>query len=202
MEEGQKLGDVLKKNSVIFYTYLWLREDGTPYYAGKGKGVRWKEKHRIGHSWLNVPPSERVIIQEWPSESDAFEAEKFLISFYGRKDVGGSLVNRTDGGEGRSGSVISKETREKLRLAITGIKRSEDFSRKIGERIPSKKQLELRRRFSAEVRYRGTPWNKGKKGLQVAWNKGKGMSPEEKREARQRNLLRYAEKKKGMRLCA
>jgi hypothetical protein len=84
-----------------FYTYLWLREDGTPYYVGKGQGRRAQRGHvRI---FPPIDPS-RILIQEFPSEADALEAEKFLISYYGRKDLGvGCLRNLTDGGEGTSG---------------------------------------------------------------------------------------------------
>ena len=76
---------------------MWLREDGTPYYIGKGHGRRAYNKHtRIGHA----PSEDRVLVQEFPDECSAFEAEKFLIALYGRKDNGtGILVNLTDGGE-------------------------------------------------------------------------------------------------------
>jgi len=78
---------------ITFYTYLWLRENGTPYYAGKGHGTRAFRK--------GCPPRERIIIQEWTSEGEAFEAERLLIACYGRKDNGtGILRNYTDGGEG------------------------------------------------------------------------------------------------------
>jgi hypothetical protein len=96
----------------MFYTYLWLREDGTPYYAGKGKGNRGFESR--GHR-VHCPPLERIIIQEWVSETEAFEAEKFLILYYGRKDLGtGYLVNLSDGGEGVSGSIAVSERMKRL----------------------------------------------------------------------------------------
>jgi hypothetical protein len=76
-----------------FYTYMWLREDGTPYYVGKGTGNRAFRK--------GSPPVDRILLQEFPSERDALEAEKFLISWYGRKDRGtGILYNENDGGFG------------------------------------------------------------------------------------------------------
>jgi hypothetical protein len=97
-----------------FYTYLWLREDGTPYYVGKGHGKRAIRKG----SPKNL---DCIIIQEHESESAALFAEKFLIALYGRKDLGtGILRNRTDGGEGTCGCSPSKETRAKLRLLLSG----------------------------------------------------------------------------------
>lgn len=78
---------------MIFYTYIWLRDDGTPYYVGKGHG---KRAFRTG-----CPPFERIILQEWETELEAFAAERLLISLYGRKDNGtGVLRNLTDGGDG------------------------------------------------------------------------------------------------------
>ena len=96
-----------------FYTYLWLREDGTPYYVGKGSGTRaWRK---------GTPHRDRVLVQEFPSEEDAFLAEKFLIAFYGRKDLSeGCLINLTDGGDGASGAVRSDEFREMKRIAALG----------------------------------------------------------------------------------
>ena len=98
----------------MFYTYLWLREDGTPYYAGKGKGNRaFTTDNHIVHVPVDFT---RIILQEWLSEEDAFEAEKFLIVYYGRVDLGtGCLRNLTDGGEGVVGHRHIVETRQKLR---------------------------------------------------------------------------------------
>lgn len=90
-----------------FYTYMWLREDSTPYYVGKGSRARAFRK--------GSPPRERIILEQHAREEDAFEAECFLISFYGRKDNGtGILRNHTDGGEGVSGIEFSEETRVKM----------------------------------------------------------------------------------------
>ena len=72
---------MLSSKPKVFYTYLWLREDGTPYYAGKGSGKRAIRKG-------SPQDLGRIIIQEYESEADAFEAEIFLIGYYGRIDRG------------------------------------------------------------------------------------------------------------------
>ena len=86
----------------IYYTYAYLREDGTPYYIGKGKGVRAYRKNRVGVK----PPKNKnkiLVLKKNLTEEEAFKHEIYMISVFGRKDLNtGILVNKTDGGEGSS----------------------------------------------------------------------------------------------------
>jgi len=96
-----------------FYVYLYLREDGTPYYVGKGKDKRAWLKHSV-----NLPNEESRIlfVAKNLSETESYILEKKLISSYGRKDNGtGILRNYTDGGEGCSGRIPTQEHIDKLR---------------------------------------------------------------------------------------
>jgi len=98
----------------MFYTYLWLREDGSPYYVGKGRGDRAFTSNY--HNVHRPPQDERIIVQDHPSEEEAFEAERLMISLFGRLDLGtGCLRNLTEGGDGPSGAVRSPETRLRMR---------------------------------------------------------------------------------------
>jgi hypothetical protein len=109
-----------------------LREDGTVKYVGKGPKKRAFETSH--HRGLTPKDKNLILLQEHPSENDAFAAEIFLISYYGRKDLGtGCLRNLTDGGEGLSG--ISAETRQKMSRSASERPRrplSESTKQKIG----------------------------------------------------------------------
>ena len=89
-----------------FYVYGYLREDGTPYYIGKGCGSRATKCYgRTVH-----PPEDKnriVFYKENLSEDEAFDLEKQLIAEYGRKNNNtGILHNKTSGGEGLSHEAI------------------------------------------------------------------------------------------------
>jgi len=97
-----------------YYVYMYLREDGTPYYVGKGKGNRAYEKHG---PTFQVPPRERInIVLQNLTEKQAFSNEIDFIAWYGRLDINtGILENRTHGGEGSSGFRHTDEWKEKLK---------------------------------------------------------------------------------------
>jgi hypothetical protein len=95
-----------------FYVYLYLRDDGTPYYVGKGKGKRaWNRTARA-----ILPPidnSKIQIVDHMLSEDEAFNLEIALVEKYGRKDLGtGILRNCTNGGEGTSGHIQTMKRRK------------------------------------------------------------------------------------------
>ena len=107
------------KNSQRFYTYAYLREDGSPYYIGKGKGRRLYSTNR-----RFKPPKDKsriIFLKKNLTEQDAFKHERYMIAVFGRKDLStGILHNRTDGGEGSSGNIKSDETKEKISIANRG----------------------------------------------------------------------------------
>jgi hypothetical protein len=131
-----------------FYTYAYLRENGTPYYIGKGSGSRAIARRKRG---INPPKdlSRVVYLKRNLSEEEAFKHERYMIFVFGRKDLGtGILHNRTDGGEGSSNPspetrkkkseagkrrVQSKETREKVSRAHTGRKHTAESRRNMSE---------------------------------------------------------------------
>jgi hypothetical protein len=80
-----------------YYTYAYLREDGTPYYVGKGTGNRaYKDDSRC----CSRPPKNRIIIlKDNLTENQAYKHEVYMIFHYGKKSNGGILRNQNDGGE-------------------------------------------------------------------------------------------------------
>jgi len=91
-----------------YYTYAYLREDGTPYYIGKGKGNRayikhWRSKTKGGY--FAPPEKDRILIlKKNLTEEKAYRHETYMISILGRKDLGtGILRNMSDGGKGGKG---------------------------------------------------------------------------------------------------
>ena len=88
-----------------FYTYLYLREDGTSYYVGKGMGKRaFSSQH-----WVPVPPKERILIESHASEEEALEAEKLLISYYGRKNNKTGILRNLTNVLKKQGEIIPKQ---------------------------------------------------------------------------------------------
>jgi hypothetical protein len=118
-----------------YYTYAFLREDRTPYYIGKGLGPRAFKKR--GKGVQRPTQDDRILILKRNlSEQEAHKHEIYMISVFGRKDLGtGILRNLTNGGEGTSGRVVSGETRRKMRESTLGKPVSPEARAKIAESV-------------------------------------------------------------------
>ena len=108
----------VKMKAAIFYVYEHIRPDtGEVFYVGKGKGPRAsdfahrRDRHkriRAKLDQLGLIIEVRFVAKEL-FECDAFILEKHRIAYW--REVGNSLINHTDSGEGASGLIHTEASR-------------------------------------------------------------------------------------------
>ncbi len=159
-----------------FYTYAYLREDGTPYYVGKGKGRRLYKKGK-GEVGKPTDKSRIIFLKQNLTEQEALNHEIYMIAVLGRIDLGtGILRNKTDGGDGISGYKHSDEALRSLRERMIGNQLSKGY-------IPS---METREKISKANKGRVHTEERNKK-ISMS-HMGKIVSEETKQKLREQNV--------------
>lgn len=106
----------------MYYTYAHLTPKGEIFYIGKGVADRAYSFSDRGHDWRRAVKQNKgvqiEILANWDTEEEAYDHEKLLIDCF--TDMKYKLVNKTKGGKGAYGYVVSAERKELLSKQLTG----------------------------------------------------------------------------------
>lgn len=131
-----------------------------------------KDRSELWHRTVNKAGGRTVEIMHEGSELECKYLEKYLISYYGRKDLGtGSLVNMTDGADGCYNWTQERKDAQRDRMLGKqiglGYKHTDEAKDKIRQaqigRIHTDEDID-KMRFSkgGSSKYRGVSWDKSK----------------------------------------
>ena len=186
-----------------YYVYMYLDLDNIPFYIGKGQGPRYEIRRHLGSNNRNRFLKNKIrkvgianikihFFHKNLTEAESFSWESYWIKYIGRRDKGeGSLCNLTNGGEGLSGAIVSKETRQKISKIHKG--------KKIAPEVIERQAESLRKHYET----RPNPF-KGKKHSEETRKKmsesatGRKLSDEAKRKLSDFNKGRLIGEKNPM----
>lgn len=171
-----------KINKLFIVYQMYCKENSKSYI-----GVTNDFDRRFAVHWNDVKNKDTVLcrtIRKYGKDSfiifkidsadtweEVCELEKHYIKKFNTKIPNG--MNMTGGGDGVFGLVHSNKTKEQMKQSHLGKGTGPENAmyRKPGARLGQTNSPKHRSRISKSCQGR-IPWNKGKKGLQVAWNKG------------------------------
>lgn len=125
-----------------------------------------------------IDKSRIIIIEKGLTEFEAHCLECFYIARYGRKDLGmGPLLNKTNGGKGANGMIVSEDTRKNMSVASKGIPKSTEHRARMSAAAKGRK-------LSPETIEKISAAKRGKKqspetiAKRVSKNRGRKHTPE------------------------
>jgi hypothetical protein len=157
----------------MWYVYMYLRENRTPYYVGKGISRRCYKKHFRGGGNFTPPKDRIIILKYFDNQEDSYIFEDWLIKLYGRKSEGGILINMREGG-GKNGNILTEEEKELKKI------KQREYQREYYKNNPEK-QKSYREKRKEERKKTEKEWYKNNREKYLE-NRRKKYDKEKKRE--------------------